>query len=63
MDSRLDIPVDARLLRDGGELIFTATASEEKIVALRDVGARVIVLPDENDNVRSRWNDADARRF
>jgi diaminohydroxyphosphoribosylaminopyrimidine deaminase / 5-amino-6-(5-phosphoribosylamino)uracil reductase len=51
VDSHLEIPVDARVLRDGGELIFTATASEEKIVALRDVGARAIVLPDENDNV------------
>ncbi len=45
VDSHLEIPVDARVLRDGGELIFTATASEEKIVALRDVGARAIVLP------------------
>jgi diaminohydroxyphosphoribosylaminopyrimidine deaminase/5-amino-6-(5-phosphoribosylamino)uracil reductase len=51
VDSHLEIPVDARVLRDEGELIFTATASEEKIVALRDVGARAIVLPDENDNV------------
>jgi diaminohydroxyphosphoribosylaminopyrimidine deaminase/5-amino-6-(5-phosphoribosylamino)uracil reductase len=51
VDSHLEIPVDARVLRDEGELIFTATASEEKIVALGDVGARAIVLPDENDNV------------
>ena len=51
VDSHLEIPVDARVLRDEGELIFTATDSEEKIVALRDVGARAIVLPDENDNV------------
>ena len=51
VDSRLDMPVDARLLRGAGELIFTATASEGKIIALRDVGARSIVLPDENDNV------------
>ncbi|MBA4143430.1 MAG: bifunctional diaminohydroxyphosphoribosylaminopyrimidine deaminase/5-amino-6-(5-phosphoribosylamino)uracil reductase RibD [Nitrosospira sp.] len=51
VDSRLDIPVDARLLRGGGELVFTATASEGKIGALQDVGARAIVLPDLNDNV------------
>ncbi|SEL57757.1 bifunctional diaminohydroxyphosphoribosylaminopyrimidine deaminase/5-amino-6-(5-phosphoribosylamino)uracil reductase RibD [Nitrosovibrio tenuis] len=48
VDSRLDVPVDARLLRGAGELIFTANASEGKIVALRDVGARAIVLPDSN---------------
>ena len=51
VDSRLDIPVDAGLLRGGGELIFTATASEGKILALREVGARVIVLPGENGGV------------
>jgi diaminohydroxyphosphoribosylaminopyrimidine deaminase / 5-amino-6-(5-phosphoribosylamino)uracil reductase len=51
VDSRLEIPVDARLLRGAGELIFTATASEGTIGALHEVGARVIVLPDQNDNV------------
>ncbi|MDE2365882.1 MAG: bifunctional diaminohydroxyphosphoribosylaminopyrimidine deaminase/5-amino-6-(5-phosphoribosylamino)uracil reductase RibD [Betaproteobacteria bacterium] len=51
VDSRLDIPVDARLLRGAGELIFTANASEGKIGALRDVGARVIVLPDGGNRV------------
>jgi diaminohydroxyphosphoribosylaminopyrimidine deaminase/5-amino-6-(5-phosphoribosylamino)uracil reductase len=51
VDSRLEIPVDASLLRGGGELIFTATASEGKIVALHDMGARTIVLPDENESV------------
>ena len=51
VDSRLEIPVDAKLLRGDGELIFTAAASEGTIGALRDVGARVIVLPGENDQV------------
>ena len=51
VDSRLEIPVDAKLLRGDGELIFTAAASEGKIGALREVGARVIVLPGENDQV------------
>jgi diaminohydroxyphosphoribosylaminopyrimidine deaminase/5-amino-6-(5-phosphoribosylamino)uracil reductase len=50
VDSRLEIPVDARLLRGAGELVFTATASEGTIGALHEVGARVIVLPDQNDN-------------
>lgn len=51
VDSRLEIPVDASLLRGAGELIFTATASEGKILALHDMGARTIVLPDENESV------------
>jgi diaminohydroxyphosphoribosylaminopyrimidine deaminase/5-amino-6-(5-phosphoribosylamino)uracil reductase len=51
VDSRLEIPVDARLLCGAGELIFTATASEGKIGALHEVGAHVIVLADQNDNV------------
>ncbi|MEO5655001.1 MAG: bifunctional diaminohydroxyphosphoribosylaminopyrimidine deaminase/5-amino-6-(5-phosphoribosylamino)uracil reductase RibD [Nitrosospira sp.] len=62
VDSRLDIPVDAGVLRGGGELIFTATASEGKIMALREVGARVIVLPGEDggvDLVGMMWQLAD----
>lgn len=51
VDRRLEIPVEARLLRGAGELVFTATASEGTIGALHEVGARVIVLPDQNDNV------------
>ncbi|PTR14342.1 diaminohydroxyphosphoribosylaminopyrimidine deaminase [Nitrosospira sp. Nsp2] len=51
VDSRLEIPLEARLLRGAGELVFTASASEGIIGALHEVGARVIVLPDQNDNV------------
>jgi diaminohydroxyphosphoribosylaminopyrimidine deaminase/5-amino-6-(5-phosphoribosylamino)uracil reductase len=51
VDSRLEIPVGASLLRGGGELIFTASASEGKIMALHDMGARTIVLPNENESV------------
>jgi len=51
VDSRLDIPVDARLLRGAGELIFTTNAAEGRIGALRDVGARVIIAPDQNNRV------------
>jgi diaminohydroxyphosphoribosylaminopyrimidine deaminase/5-amino-6-(5-phosphoribosylamino)uracil reductase len=51
VDRGLDIPLDAGLLRGAGELIFTAAASEGKIVALRDVGAHVILLPDSAGNV------------
>lgn len=47
VDSRLEIPINAKLLRGEGELIFTATDGE-KIKALRDRGARPMVLPDTN---------------
>lgn len=45
VDSRLEIPINAKLLRGEGELIFTATDGE-KIQALRDRGARPVLLPD-----------------
>jgi diaminohydroxyphosphoribosylaminopyrimidine deaminase/5-amino-6-(5-phosphoribosylamino)uracil reductase len=51
VDSRLKIPVDAKLLRGDGELIFTTVASEGAIGELQQMGARVIVLPGENDQV------------
>ena len=51
VDSRLEIPLDARILCGEGELIFTATASEGKIKVLSDAGAHTIVLPDENGKV------------
>jgi diaminohydroxyphosphoribosylaminopyrimidine deaminase / 5-amino-6-(5-phosphoribosylamino)uracil reductase len=51
VDSRLEIPLEARLLRGAGELVFTASASAGTIGALHEVGARVIVLPDQNDSV------------
>jgi diaminohydroxyphosphoribosylaminopyrimidine deaminase / 5-amino-6-(5-phosphoribosylamino)uracil reductase len=51
VDSRLKIPVDAKLLRGDGELIFTTVASEGTIGELQQMGARVIVLPGENDQV------------
>ena len=51
VDSRLEIPLDAKALRGEDELVFTAAASEGKIVALRDVGVHPIVMPDKYDNV------------
>jgi diaminohydroxyphosphoribosylaminopyrimidine deaminase/5-amino-6-(5-phosphoribosylamino)uracil reductase len=51
VDSCLQIPLDARLLRGSGELIFTASASEGKIGALHDLAAHVIVMPDQNNRV------------
>ena len=51
VDRNLDIPIAAKALQGGGEFIFTAAPSKGKIEALRDVGARVMVLPEENGNV------------
>lgn len=51
VDSQLRIPINAALLRGSGELIFTANAAEEKILALRDAGARVVILPNTNGEV------------
>lgn len=51
VDSRLEIPINAKILHGDGELIFTASASEEKMLALSKAGARPVVLPDEKGNV------------
>ncbi len=51
VDSQLRIPLDAAFLQRSGELIFTANAAEGNILALRDVGARVVVSPDTNGEV------------
>lgn len=45
VDSRLEIPINAKLLCGEGELIFTAMKGE-KIKVLHDRGARPMVLPD-----------------
>ena len=45
IDSRLDISLDARILRGGGTWIVAAIAHPEKEAQLRDLGAEVILLP------------------
>ncbi len=46
VDSRLDTPLEAKILRDGNALLAAAaTASAEKIERLRRAGAEVVVLP------------------
>jgi diaminohydroxyphosphoribosylaminopyrimidine deaminase/5-amino-6-(5-phosphoribosylamino)uracil reductase len=52
VDSRLEIPIDTKVLRSSGEVIFTANAAEGKIGALQDVCARVMVMPDPDQNNR-----------
>lgn len=51
VDSQLKTPINAKILRGGGELIFTAGTNEKKIAALSKAGARPVVLPDDNGNV------------
>jgi diaminohydroxyphosphoribosylaminopyrimidine deaminase/5-amino-6-(5-phosphoribosylamino)uracil reductase len=46
LDNMLSIPPDARLLQDGGVVIYTAVQDAEKIAALEQMGAMVGVLPD-----------------
>jgi len=45
VDSRLELPLDARLLRGGGVLVAAAIADASRIAALRQVGAEVLLLP------------------
>lgn len=51
VDARLDMPAGAKMLRGGGEWIFTATADEARLAPLRAAGARPVVLPDGRGKV------------
>ncbi len=51
VDSRLDISLGAKLLRNGRVVIFTATHNEEKRCHLNDLGVKVIELPGSNGEV------------
>jgi diaminohydroxyphosphoribosylaminopyrimidine deaminase/5-amino-6-(5-phosphoribosylamino)uracil reductase len=46
VDSRLEIPLGARILAGGGVLIACAQEDKTKGAQLRDLGAEVIVMPD-----------------
>ena len=46
LDNMLSIPLDARLLQDGGVVIYTAVQDAGKIAALEQTGATVCVSPD-----------------
>ncbi|SIN95069.1 bifunctional diaminohydroxyphosphoribosylaminopyrimidine deaminase/5-amino-6-(5-phosphoribosylamino)uracil reductase RibD [Nitrosomonas cryotolerans] len=46
VDSHLSLSLDANVLRGAETFIFTASNNREKIAALRDLGAQVVVLPD-----------------
>ena len=46
VDARLDVPLSAKLLKDGQCLVAAAVADEGKIAALAERGVEVVVLPD-----------------
>jgi len=45
VDSRLETPLDAKVLAGGKVLVFAAIADRDRIVALEDHGVEVMVLP------------------
>jgi len=51
LDSRLKLPVTARVLHGGNVRVYTVTHDSQKIAALEKVGAQVVVLPDVSGRV------------
>src|SRR5450830_2111185 len=51
IDSKLTIAPSAKILTGGGTWIFTASQTRDKIAALEDLGAEVIVLPNADNKV------------
>jgi diaminohydroxyphosphoribosylaminopyrimidine deaminase/5-amino-6-(5-phosphoribosylamino)uracil reductase len=51
LDSRLRMPIDARVLYGGDVMIYTARHDEQKISLLQDLGVTVMVLPDDKGHV------------
>lgn len=51
VDSRLETPLDARILQGGTTLIVGAVENVGRIEALRSVGAEVLILPNASGKV------------
>ncbi len=51
IDSRLELPLDARLLATGEVLLVTVSADLEKANALRELGVEILNLPNASGNV------------
>ncbi len=51
VDSRLELPLRARLLHGGGVLVATASEASEKAAALRQQGAEILRLPNADGRV------------
>lgn len=46
LDSKLQLPLTARILCGGNVVVYTATSDFQKMAALEKLGVRVVVLPD-----------------
>jgi diaminohydroxyphosphoribosylaminopyrimidine deaminase/5-amino-6-(5-phosphoribosylamino)uracil reductase len=63
VDSRLELPLDAKLLLGGGVLVAAAVDDAAKVAALRERGAEVVLLPGAGEKVDlSALMEALARR-
>ena len=67
VDSQLRIPLDCRMLRqisEAGTLVATVSQDREKIEALQQAGAEVIVLPEESGRVKlpALWEELGRRQ-
>ena len=51
MDNSLRLPPNARLLQHPGVTVYTSSHDKQKCMALEQAGARVVVLPDANEQV------------
>ena len=51
IDSRLELPLTARILEGGGVLVACAVADEKKAARLRDLGAEIVELPNVSGKV------------
>jgi diaminohydroxyphosphoribosylaminopyrimidine deaminase/5-amino-6-(5-phosphoribosylamino)uracil reductase len=51
LDSKLRVPLNARILQGGNAMIYTARRDEQKISLLHDLGVTVMVLPDDREQV------------
>ncbi len=54
VDSKLRVPADSRIFEGGGVIVATATGDKAKIRKLAEVGAEVMVLPDQQGKVDLR---------
>jgi diaminohydroxyphosphoribosylaminopyrimidine deaminase / 5-amino-6-(5-phosphoribosylamino)uracil reductase len=51
LDSKLRMPLTARILQGGNVMIYTARHDTQKISLLHDLGVTVMVLPDDKEQV------------
>jgi diaminohydroxyphosphoribosylaminopyrimidine deaminase/5-amino-6-(5-phosphoribosylamino)uracil reductase len=63
LDSRLQIPLNARILQGAGAVVYTATQDADRIAALQEHGVQVVVAPDAEGRVdlRAALRDLAAR--